>query len=70
MLARHVRIGPDAERLLAAAARRGMLSSRGADRVLRVARTVADLEGRERVLAGDVEAAIAMRPEHPEAVRC
>jgi magnesium chelatase family protein len=46
-------VTPDAERLLAAAMRRLGLSARGYDRVLKVARTIADLEGAE-----------TLRPEH------
>jgi predicted ATPase with chaperone activity len=38
--------------------------------VLRVARTIADLDQRERVHADDIEAAIALRPEHRPAIRC
>ncbi len=37
------------------------LSGRGHDRVLRVARTIADLDGRTEVAAGDVEEALAYR---------
>ena len=37
------------------------LSGRGHDRVLRVARTIADLAGRERVAAADVEEALGYR---------
>jgi magnesium chelatase family protein len=40
-----------------------MLSARGQHRVLRVARTIADLEGSRRVRAADLGAALAMRPE-------
>jgi len=61
-LARHVRLDAAAERLLSAAARRGLLSARGADRALRVARTIADLERREHPQVEDVRAAIALRP--------
>jgi len=47
-------------RLLAVAARQ-LLSGRGHDRVLRVARTIADLDGRERVRGGDVDEALGYR---------
>jgi magnesium chelatase family protein len=40
---------------------RPYLSGRGHDRVLRVARTIADLDGRERVRAGDVDEALGYR---------
>jgi magnesium chelatase family protein len=38
-----------------------LLSGRGLDRVLRVARTIADLDGRERVRASDVDEALGYR---------
>jgi magnesium chelatase family protein len=41
----------------------GLLSARGQHRVLRVARTIADLNGSERVRARDVGGALALRPE-------
>lgn len=40
---------------------RGLLTARGLDRVLRVAWTVADLAGRPRPTAGDVDAALELR---------
>ncbi|WP_462417808.1 YifB family Mg chelatase-like AAA ATPase [Kytococcus sp. Marseille-QA3725] len=39
----------------------GALSTRSVDRVLRVARTLADLQGRDRVGAGDVSTAMVLR---------
>jgi magnesium chelatase family protein len=42
---------------------RGLLSARGQHRVLRVARTIADLNASERVRARDLGAALALRPE-------
>jgi magnesium chelatase family protein len=63
MLGRHVRLDAQGQEMLRAARERGLLSARGEHRVLRVARTIADLDGRERVAARDLGAALAMRPE-------
>jgi magnesium chelatase family protein len=63
LLRRHVRLDDRGERMLSGAAERGMLSARGHDRVLRVARTIADLDGSERVRALHLGAALALRPE-------
>ena len=46
---------------LVGARERAGLSGRGHDRVLRVARTIADLDGRARVAARDVEEALSYR---------
>jgi magnesium chelatase family protein len=46
---------------LAEAYERDFVSARGHDRVLRVARTVADLNGRDRIDARDVHQAIGFR---------
>ena len=43
--------------------KRGCLSARGQHRVLRVARTIADLNGSQRVRARDVGGALAMRAD-------
>jgi len=61
MLREHARLDERGERLLAAACRRGLLSARGHDRVLRVARTIADLGASEKVRARDV--GVAMRAD-------
>jgi magnesium chelatase family protein len=42
---------------------KGTLSARGHGRVLRVARTIADLGGRARVRAPDVREALALRQD-------
>jgi magnesium chelatase family protein len=58
---RHARLDVAAEEALAGAYRDGVLSARGRHRVLRVARTIADLEHHERVMRSDVLTALAMR---------
>jgi magnesium chelatase family protein len=58
---RHARLDGAAERALGAAYDQGALSARGRHRVVRVARTVADLDGRDRVTAGDVLMAVSLR---------
>jgi magnesium chelatase family protein len=40
---------------------KGLLSARGHDRVVRVAWTIADLDGRNRPNAGDINEALEMR---------
>jgi magnesium chelatase family protein len=61
LLRRHVRMDDPAERVLTRAYAAGALSARGRDRVLRVARTIADLAGRDRVASGDVLTALSLR---------
>jgi len=56
-----VRLGDSARRALAQAYDNGGLSARGHDRVLRVARTIADLAERETVELDDVLQALALR---------
>ncbi len=63
MLARHGAIGGRAQELLHRARAGGSLSARGEHRALRVARTIADLDGRDRVQARDVGVALSLRPE-------
>jgi magnesium chelatase family protein len=50
-----------AELALSAAYEQGSLSARGRHRVVRVARTLADLDGRDRVSAADVLMAVSLR---------
>jgi magnesium chelatase family protein len=58
---RHAALTPAARRLVAQAADRLGLSARAHDRVLRVARTIADLEGREQVSDAHVAEALQFR---------
>jgi len=58
---RQCKLGSEAEELLGRSVRRFGLSARGCDRVLRVARTVADLEGSSIVCAGHIAEAIHYR---------
>jgi magnesium chelatase family protein len=61
LLARAARIEDGAARVLARAYAVGALSARGRHRVLRVARTIADLDGHDRVTADDVLTALSLR---------
>jgi magnesium chelatase family protein len=67
MLKRHAQLEEPAEELLKKSQQRGLLSGRGLHRVLRVARTIADLNGSERVRARDVGSALAMRSDAEQA---
>jgi magnesium chelatase family protein len=58
---RHCRLDEAAVRLLEAAVQRLNLSARGYDRVLKVARTIADLVGADRVGAGHLAEALQYR---------
>jgi magnesium chelatase family protein len=58
---RHVRLDGSAADVLGQAYTAGALSARGRHRVLRVARTIADLEGHERVTQADVLMALSLR---------
>jgi magnesium chelatase family protein len=61
LVARHVVLDDGAARQLAGAYRSGALSARGRHRLVRVARTIADLAGRERISEADLVAALALR---------
>jgi len=58
---RWCRVDDDGETLLGAAIRERRLSARGYHRLLRVARTVADLAGSDQIRADDVAVALLMR---------
>ena len=61
LVRRCVRLEKEADRVLAQAYAVGVLSARGRHRVLRVARTIADLEGHERIVQADVLTALSLR---------
>jgi magnesium chelatase family protein len=63
-----VRVDGSLAEALVAAAEDGLLSGRGHGRVLRVARTIADLDGRERVGLDDVHEALGFRSAAHELV--
>lgn len=58
---RHVHPDADARELLLDGHRRMSLTARGHDRVLRIARTIADLEGSDRLLTAHVAEALGYR---------
>jgi magnesium chelatase family protein len=60
---RHVRLPRKAARALSTVPDLALLSGRGHDRVLRVARTIADLDGRERLDEADVHEAVGYRTQ-------
>ena len=61
LLKKYCVLTPEADRLLAAAYERMGLSGRSYDRLLRVARTIADLEGSEHIEAAHLAEAIQYR---------
>jgi magnesium chelatase family protein len=61
LIQRHCALDAAAGRLLAAAVRRLALSARGYDRVRKVARTIADLEGRDQIGADAIGEALQFR---------
>jgi magnesium chelatase family protein len=63
MLRRHVALDESGMRTLREVQERGVLSARGTHRLLRVARTVADLQGSERTSRGHLAQALGFRAE-------
>jgi magnesium chelatase family protein len=61
LVRRRVRLEEEAERILARAYAVGALSARGRHRVVRVAQTIADLEGHDRIGQDDVLTALSLR---------
>jgi magnesium chelatase family protein len=61
LVRRHVRLEEDAQRALAQAYAVGALSARGRHRVVRVAQTIADLEGHTGVTHADLLTALSLR---------
>lgn len=57
----HVKLTPRARQRLLSGTRSAPLSARGHDRVLRLARTIADLDGRPKVELGDIEEALGYK---------
>lgn len=62
-LRRHAALDGRGEALVLGARDRGLLSARGVARALRVARTIADLDGSERVRSDDLAKALSLRPD-------
>jgi magnesium chelatase family protein len=62
-LAKHAPLGDRGAQMMRRARESGLLSARGEHRVLRVARTIADLGGSERIRARDLGGALALRAE-------
>jgi magnesium chelatase family protein len=57
----HCELSPDAERLLERAMQQQGLTARAHDRILKVARTIADLEGAEKLAVPHLAEAIQYR---------
>ena len=62
-LRRHCRLDAAADTLIGTAIRTRKLSPRAYHRLLRVARTAADLDGRERITADDIGTALLLRAQ-------
>ena len=63
MLERYARLDEQGQKMLHEAQAKGKLSARGQHRTLRVARTIADLNGCDQVRMRDVGVALSLRPE-------
>lgn len=61
LAAREIELSAEVERLLGRLGAAASISGRGRERVVRVARTLADLDGRERIGADDVAEAMTLR---------
>ena len=61
MIRRHCRIDSESEQMLERAMTRLGLSARAYDRILKVSRTIADLEGSERIRSTHVSEAVGYR---------
>lgn len=61
MLQRECRLGPEAKELLAQAFQRLLLSARSYDRIIKVARTIADLAGAREISSHHIAEAIQLR---------
>ena len=64
----HVKLPPDLQTMLLTVARAGSMSFRGQHRALRLARTIADLDGRDQIGRDDLAEAIGYRLGAAEAV--
>lgn len=69
LLRRHLALSPDGERLLHAVQDRRLLSARGLHRLLRVARTAADIEDSPRTCERHLSRALSLRVEATHADR-
>ncbi|HEX4629197.1 MAG TPA: YifB family Mg chelatase-like AAA ATPase [Gemmatimonadales bacterium] len=63
LVAEHACLGEKGRDMMRRSRESGLLSARGEHRVLRVARTIADLAGSERIRARDLGGALALRAE-------
>jgi magnesium chelatase family protein len=63
MLRMHAQLDETGHAMLRSACERGTMSARGQHRALRVARTIADLQGSDRVKGEHLARALAWRPD-------